>query len=61
MSKVISNWGFESIEGNTNKLGSREGITVARKQRKILSSVMDGLRVLGFVHVPPPITLTLNV
>jgi len=51
VSKVISTWEFESIEGNTNEAGSREGNTVAIKQRKVLAKVDNGLKVLGFIQI----------
>ena len=49
--KVKSTWEFESIEGNTNEAGSREGVTVAIKDRKILKDVPNGLKVLGFIEI----------
>lgn len=59
VSKVISTWEFESIEGNTNASGGREGFEVARKSRKVLADVKTGLKVLGFIHIGPTITLTI--
>jgi hypothetical protein len=44
-------WKFESVEGNTNDGGGREGYIVARKKRKVLKDVPDGLKVLGFVQI----------
>jgi hypothetical protein len=42
---------FETIEGNTNSFGSREGIEVAVKQRKLTSPYSDkGLNLIGFVY-----------
>lgn len=49
--KVKSSWEFESIEGNTNEAGGREGNTVAIKQRKVLAKVENGLKVLGFIQI----------
>ena len=49
--KVKSTWEFESIEGNTNEAGSREGVTVAIKERKIFKDVPNGLKVLGFIEI----------
>ncbi len=51
VTKVISTWEFDSIEGNTNEAGSREGNTVAIKQRKVLAKVDNGLKVLGFIRI----------
>lgn len=47
-----STWEFTSIEGNTNEQGSREGVTVALKERKVLKDVWNGLKVLGFIQLP---------
>lgn len=49
--KVTDNWIFESIEGNTSDSGSREGYIVAKRIRKHIKDVKDGLKVLGFVQV----------
>lgn len=46
-----NHWKFESVEGNTNDGGGREGYIVARKKRKVLKDVPDGLKVLGFVQI----------
>lgn len=43
-------WIFESIEGNTNDGGGREGYVVARRTRKTLKEVNDGLKIMGFVQ-----------
>ena len=59
--KVISSWEFESIEGNTSGSGSREGWIVGKHQRKVFAEVDNGLKVMGFVTISPPIHLTLNV
>lgn len=44
-------WIFESIEGNTNDGGGREGYIVARRLRKHLAEVKDGLKILGFIQI----------
>lgn len=49
--KVREGWIFESIEGNTNDGGGREGYIVAKRERRHLKDVKDGLKVLGFVQV----------
>lgn len=49
--KVTDNWIFESIEGNTNDGGGREGYIVAKRTRKHIADVKDGLKVLGFVQI----------
>lgn len=41
---------FESIEGNTNDHGGREGYIVARKSRTT-KKVKNGLQVLGFIKI----------
>ena len=41
---------FETIEGNTNKAGGREGDTVAKKTRKYNFNKTSGLRLKGFIH-----------
>lgn len=48
--KVIDNITFESVEGNTNDGGGREGYIVARRIRKVLQ-VKEGLRVMGFIKI----------
>lgn len=45
-----NNWIFESIEGNTNDEGGREGYIVAEKTRKHLADVKDGLKIIGFIQ-----------
>ena len=40
---------IETIEGNTNDKGGREGYTVAEKTRTIDFSNTNGLRMLGFI------------
>lgn len=51
VSKVNADGTFESIEGNTNTEGSREGIEVAERPHRLNKDVNDGLRVIGFVKV----------
>ena len=58
VSEVKSSWEFKSIEGNTNSHGGREGFEVAEKERKVLATVVNGLKVLGFIQINGPITLT---
>lgn len=48
---VKEDWIFESIEGNTNDGGGREGYIVAKRTRKHIADVKDGLKVLGFVQI----------
>lgn len=48
---VTDGWKFESIEGNTSGSGSREGIMVAKRIRKTIKDVDNGLKVLGFIHI----------
>lgn len=45
-----SDYGFESIEGNTNDAGGREGIEVAKKLHPY-STVKYGLRLKGFISL----------
>jgi len=59
VSEVVSTWEFKSIEGNTNSKGGREGFEVAEKERKVLASVANGLKVLGFIRIPQISTLTI--
>ena len=47
---IISPAKFESVEGNTNAGGSREGYIVAKKNRILNLTKESGLRVLGFIH-----------
>lgn len=51
--------GFKSIEGNTSSPGVREGWIVAENAHKLNST--GSLKLLGFVTVPKPINITLNV
>lgn len=42
---------FETIEGNTNSQGGREGIEVAKKERKLnFEPKLKGLVLKGFIH-----------
>lgn len=44
---------FDTIEGNTNAAGSREGMYVARKVRRLGEPFKPkGLNVIGFVYCP---------
>lgn len=56
---IKSTWEFDSVEGNTNDEKSREGYTVARQHRKVIFEVKDGLKVMGFVHIPKTVTITI--
>lgn len=47
---VIDKNTFESVEGNTNDGGGREGYIVAKKLRKV-QKVQNGLQVLGFIRI----------
>jgi len=51
VSRVIDKESFESIEGNTNMAGSREGIMVNTRTRKVLKDVKNGLKILGFIKI----------
>jgi hypothetical protein len=51
VSKVLDQETFLSIEGNTNNDGSREGIKVAERTRKVIPDVKNGLKVLGFIQI----------
>jgi hypothetical protein len=51
VSKVTSSWEFESVEGNTNSEGGREGFEVAVMHRKVLAEVKNGLKILGFIQI----------
>jgi hypothetical protein len=48
VSNVLSKTSFQSIEGNTNDNGGREGYIVAEKTRTIATR-KDGLDILGFI------------
>jgi len=58
VSEVTSTWEFKSIEGNTSDAKSREGYIVAEHSRKVFASVANGLKILGFIHIPQISTLT---
>jgi hypothetical protein len=50
--KAVNSWIFNSVEGNTNDGGSREGDRVAHKfGRKCLAKVTTGLKVVGFIEI----------
>lgn len=51
VSKVIDHETFESIEGNTNNDGSREGVMVTERTRKVIPDVKNGLKVMGFIQI----------
>lgn len=42
---------INTIEGNTNKAGSREGTHVLRKQRKLEFTDNIGLNLIGFIYL----------
>lgn len=42
---------FESVEGNTNDKGGREGYIVARRPHRVNPGVQTGLRILGFITI----------
>ena len=48
---VKDTWQFDSVEGNTNDGGGREGYIVARKERKVYADVENGLKILGFIQI----------
>jgi hypothetical protein len=49
----VSGSTFDTIEGNTNAQGSREGMYVARKLRRLGQPVRpNGLNLVGFVYCP---------
>ena len=41
---------FQSVEGNTNDKGGREGYIVAKRGRTYNRTTNNGLRLLGFIH-----------
>lgn len=51
VSNVISKTEFDSIEGNTNSKGSREGDSVQPKRRLVRENVSNGLKVIGFITI----------
>jgi hypothetical protein len=59
---ALTDDGFRSIEGNTSGDGVREGWMVRENPHKLAERLRtNGLKLKGFIHVPPPITITLNV
>lgn len=44
-------WVFECVEGNTNDGGGREGYIVAKRTRKTLAEVSNGLKIIGFIDI----------
>ena len=48
---VIDQETFESVEGNTNDGGGRDGYIVAIRTRKVIKGIQNGLQVLGFVQI----------
>jgi hypothetical protein len=51
MNKVEKNGYFDTIEGNTNKAGEREGMYVLRKKRALYNPYKaNGLNLLGFIY-----------
>ena len=52
VTKLNSVWEFESVEGNSNDDGGREGKEVAHQtNRKVLKDTWNGLKVLGFIEI----------
>lgn len=47
---VTNSFIYKTIEGNTNKSGSREGTDVLLKVRATNWTETDGLRLMGFIH-----------
>ena len=47
----FNNKQFQTIEGNTNKLGGREGVEVARKTRSYAWQTTNGLRLKAFINI----------
>lgn len=41
---------FDTVEGNTNDKGGREGLIVAERMRSFAWKVDTGLRLMGFIH-----------
>lgn len=51
--EVLGGGKFTTVEGNTNASGGREGIEVAKKERKTGEAFKpNGLNLLGFVYPP---------
>jgi hypothetical protein len=52
VSKIVDDKTFESIEGNTNDKGGREGYIVTPRTRKIGSKYSSaGLNLIGFINI----------
>lgn len=51
VTKVNADGTFESVEGNTNEAGSREGTTVMVKPHRMNWDTMTGLRLIGFIRI----------
>jgi hypothetical protein len=50
--KLNNSWRFQSVEGNGNDEGGREGVEVALQlDRATKKDVWNGLKVLGFVRI----------
>lgn len=59
---ALNDNGFKSIEGNTSTAKVREGFIVAENTHTMAEKIRTtGLRLKAFIHIPPPIKLTLNV
>lgn len=53
VSSIVDKTTFKAIEGNTNAAGSREGVAVLEKTRKLGEPFKaQGLNVVGFVYLP---------
>lgn len=51
VTRVLDGARFETVEGNTNSAGSREGLFVMRRVRSnIPANSMKGLNLIGFVY-----------
>lgn len=51
VAEAIDQDDFWSIEGNTNDAGGREGYIVAKRMRKVIPNVQNGLKILGFIQI----------
>lgn len=51
VTRVNADDSFESVEGNTNEAGSREGTTVMAKPHRMNWDTMSGLRLIGFIEI----------
>jgi len=50
--ELNSTWEYQSVEGNSNDEGGREGKEVAHQpNRKVLKNVWNGLKLLGFIQI----------